>query len=290
MALPIRFCLLVCGLFVAAGAGAMTLTVQNEPHLAQARALVQEALRVGGLAVDMVDSPKANERRNVALISEGLTHIDMMPATPTRLELVRNGKLRMIPIPLDRGLLGYRVNLLLESRRDMLAGVRTAEDLRAFSLGQNVGWMDVEIYRAAGIPTKEIKDWADGEFALQMEAGFLDLFPLGLEETLTHFLPHFRGKYPQLTIDPHVIVRYPWFRFVWVSPKPEADEVFDALQRGFDKMVANGRFLRIWRQYRKPPPRGVFAGRVVIDIPNPFYGYDLVPPKYRHLLFEDGAR
>ncbi|MCV2217655.1 amino acid ABC transporter substrate-binding protein [Thauera sp. Sel9] len=290
MALPIRFCLLVCGLFAAAGAAAMTLTVQNEPHLAHARALVQEALRVGGLTVDMVDASKGNERRNVALISEGLTHIDMMPATPTRLELVRSGKLRMIPIPLDRGLLGYRVNLLLESRRDMLAGVRTAEDLRAFSLGQNVGWMDVEIYRAAGIPTKEIKDWADGEFALQMEAGFLDLFPLGLEETLTHFLPHFRRKYPQLTIDPHVIVRYPWFRFVWVSPKPEADEVFDALQRGFDEMVANGRFLEIWQQYRKPPPDSVFKDRVIIDIPNPFYGYDLVPPKYRHLLFEDRAK
>ncbi|MFT3760155.1 amino acid ABC transporter substrate-binding protein [Thauera sp.] len=290
MALPTRFCLFLCGLFMAAGAAAATLTVQNEPHLAHARALVQEALRSGGLTVDLVDASKGNERRNVALITEGLTHIDMMPATPIRLELVRSGKLRMIPIPLDRGLLGYRVNLLLESRRDMLAGVRTAEDLRAFSLGQNVGWMDVEIYRAAGIQTKEIKDWADGEFALQMEAGFLDLFPLGLEETLTHFLPHFRKKYPQLTIDPHVIVRYPWFRFVWVSPRPDADEVFDALQRGFDKMAANGRFLKIWQQYRKPPPNSVFKDRVIIDIPNPFYGYDLVPPKYRHLLFEDRAK
>lgn len=260
-----------------------TLVVQNEPHLQHARALVAAALAAGGMEAGMVDAPLGNERRNLHMISDGHVHVDMMPVTPARLQLVREGRLRMIPIPLDRGLLGYRINLLLDSRRDMLAAVRSADDLRRFSMGQNVGWMDVEVYRGAGIPTKEIKDWADGEFALQMEAGLLDLFPLGLEETLTHFLPHFRKKFPQLTIDPHVIIRYPWYRFVWVSPKADADEVYAALSRGFEMLVDSGEFLRIWERYRRVPPPEVLRGRVVIDIDNPFYGPDLVPPAWRWL-------
>ena len=146
--------------------------------------------------------------------------------------------------------------------------------------------MDVDIYRAAGIPTKEIKEWADGEFAQQMEVGFIDLFPLGLEETLSYFLPHFRQRYPQLTVDPYILVRYPWFRFVWVSPKADADKLYEALQRGFDILAADGRFLQIWNSYRSPPPESVFKRRILIDIHNPFYDYQLVPLRYRHLWFQ----
>lgn len=277
-----------CCLFlpVAAAAGQPArFVVQNEPHLQHALALTRAALAAAGMEADYVDAPKGNERRNLFMISQGFTHMDMMPATPARLRMVAEGQLRMIPVPLDRGLLGYRINILLSSKRDMLANVRTTADLARFTIGQNEGWMDVDIYRAAGIPTREVKQWGNGEFAAQMEAGFLDLFPLGLEETLSYFMPHFEQHAPQLTTDPYILVRYPWFRFVWVSPKADADALYEALQRGFDRIVENGNFMKVWRQYRKPPPERFFDQRVIIDIGNPFYGHELVPQRYRHLLF-----
>jgi len=264
---------------------AATYVMQNEAHLAHTRVLIRTALAAAGLQADFVDAPKGNERRNVHMITHGYTHIDMMPATPARLNLVHAGKLRMIPIPLDRGLLGYRLNVLLDSERDKLAHVQSVEDLRAFSVGQHAGWMDLDIYHAAGIPTKEIKQWYDGEFALQMQAGFLDVFPLGVAETLTYFLPHFQLSYPQLTVDPHVLLHYPWFRFVWVSPMPEADELYAALQRGFDRIVADGSFLRIWAEHCKTPSPEMFRERRIIELDNPFYGYELVPEHYQHLLY-----
>lgn len=271
-------------------AGADAFVMQNEPHLAHTRALVRAALQAAGMRAAFVDAPHGNERRNVFQISRGQTHVDMMPATPARLRLVQEGRLRMIPVPLDRGLLGWRVNLLLESRLDMLAKVRTAADLTRFSMGQNMGWMDVEIYRAAGIRTKEVKDWSNGEFAEQMEAGFLDLFPLGLEETLNYFLPHFRKRYPQLAVDPYLLVRYPWFRFVWIAPGPDADALYAALRTGFDRIAADGTFLRVWKQHRKEPDPAIFKSRRVIDLPNPFYSQALVPARYRHLLLREDAR
>lgn len=259
--------------------------MQNEPHLAHGRALIFAALDAAGFQADFQDAPIGNERRNVHQISSGITHVDMMPATPQRLELVRQGKLRMLPVPLDRGILSYRLNILLERKKDMLKSVREPKDMHAFVIGQNEGWMDVEIYRAAGIPTKEVRNWSDGQFAKQMEAGFIDLFPLGLEETLTFFLPHFRKAYPQLAADEHILVRYPWFRFVWVSPSPDADELYDALVRGFDAIVQNGTFMSLWLRHRAEPDKKLFTARRIINIGNPFYGDELVPPQYRHLIF-----
>ena len=264
---------------------AASFVVQNEPHLQHAFALTRAALKAGGMDVNFVDAPAANERRNLFMISSGQTHVDMMPATPARLQLVQQGKLRVIKVPLDRGLLGYRLNLLLSSQRDKLAEVKTASDLAHFSMGQNVGWMDIEIYRASGILTKEVKRWSNGEFAEQMEAGFLDLFPLGLEETLSYFLPHLQQKYPQIIADPYLLVRYPGYRFVWVSPHPDDDALYAALQRGFNTIVDDGSYLRIWAEHRKPPPNAFFNRRTIIDLPNPFYDQNLVPSRYRQLLF-----
>ena len=131
-----------------------------------------------------------------------------------------------------------------------------------------------------------MRNWSNGQFAEQMEAGFINLFPLGLEETLTFFLPHFRKSYPQLTIDEHILVRYPWFRFVWVSPSPDADELYDALVRGFDAIARDGTFMSIWLRYRAEPDVKLFTSRRIIDIGNPFYGDDLVPPQFSHLILK----
>lgn len=285
----ISFCLLwafgLCG-STTIPVQAAVFSAQNEPHLAHARALVDAALQAAGMDAKFTDAPMGNERRNIFMISSGQTDMDMMPATPDRLKLVQEGHLRMIPVPLDRGILGYRINLLLESHKDKLAKVYSLKDMTSFVMGQNEGWMDIEIYQAAGIPTKEIRNWSNGQFAEQMAAGFIDLFPLGLEETLTYFLPHFRKQYPELTVDPHVLLHYPWFRFVWISPKAKADALYEALQRGFDIIADNGLFEKTWRQHRTEPDAQNFISRRIIQINNPFYGNDLVPPRYQHLLFK----
>lgn len=54
--------------------------------------------------------------------------------------------------------------------------------LRQFTIGQGPGWWDLETYRAAGIPTRVVQAWRDGEFAKQMETGVIDLFPMGLDK------------------------------------------------------------------------------------------------------------
>lgn len=153
-----RHCLLAVLLNVAVlfsvatvSASEVKLSVPNTPHLNHARVLVQAALKAGGLDASLLDTPDANEPRGLHMIISGQVHIDMVPATPQRLKLVEEGRLRMIPVPLDRGLLGYRVGVVVDSRRDLLAEVRSLQDLRRFTVGQGEGWKDLEVY---GLPSR----------------------------------------------------------------------------------------------------------------------------------------
>lgn len=73
--------------------------------------------------------------------------------------------------------------------------------------------------------------------------------------------------------------------FIWISPNAKTDALYDALQRGFDIIAANGVFKKTWRQHRAEPDAQQFSRRI-IQINNPFYGKDLVPPRYQHLLFQ----
>lgn len=153
-------------------------------------------------------------------------------------------------------------------------------------VGQGTGWWDIEIYRAAGITTREVQAWRNGEFVEQLKTGAIDLFPMGMEEIMSHFLNYFRRYYANLALDRTLLLRYPWYRFVWVSPHPSADELFEALNKGFDLICNNGAFEAIWGQTRRLPPTHFWQGRTVIELENPFYSPDIVPQRYQHLLLK----
>lgn len=263
-------------------------TVQTEPSLMHGIALLDTALKAAGFPASLVAAPHASEARNLHESQEGRIHINLLPASPARLEMLRAGKLRMIPVPLERGLLGWRSSFVLQGQEARLARVKNLDDLRALTVGQGTGWWDAEIYRSAGITTREVQAWRNGEFVEQMQAGVIDLFPIGLEEALSYFLPHFRQHYPQIALDQTLLIRYPWYRFVWVSPHPNSDELYDALQKGFDIICSNGQFESTWNQARQLPPEASWLGRTVVELENPFYSPDIVPRRYKHLLLQPG--
>lgn len=263
--------------------------VENESSLGHVQALMDAALAAAGFAAQFTPAPKAKETRSLFEMQAGRVHLSLMPVTPERLLQVQRQQLRMLPIPLERGLLGWRACFTLQGQEDKLAQVRSVGDLRRLVLGQGVSWHDSEIYRRAQITVREIPDWRDGEFAQQLEMGVIDAFPMGLEESLSFFLAHFQIRYPQLRLDRHLLLRYPWFRFLWVSPHPSADALYAALQAGFDTIAANGTFLRVWQQHRQEPPASAWQGRRVLELNTPWFNQNIVPQRYQHLLLQPQA-
>src|SRR5471030_2561111 len=79
-----------------------------------------------------------------------------------------------IRLPVDRGLLSYRVFLVREADLPRFAAVRSIDDLRRFRVGQGKGWIDVDILRAAQFQVVEGSTY-DGLFAM-LEAKRFDFF------------------------------------------------------------------------------------------------------------------
>ena len=267
-------------------ASGRTFVIQTEPSLQQGTTIVAAALKAAGYPATLVSAPRTTELRNLHESLAGRIHITLLPPTVTRLSMVKEGRMRLIPIPLERGLLGWRVPFLIREQRDLTANVHSLSDLRSLIVGQGSSWIDAEIYRKAGLITREVQEWRNGEFAAQMRSGVINLFPMGLEESLNYFLPHFQRHEPDIILDQHLLLRYPWYRFVWVTAHPNADGLYQALQDGFDTIVSNGQFESIWNKYRQVPAESDWRGRQVIDLLNPYYTRDIVPTRYRHLLLD----
>jgi hypothetical protein len=60
-----------------------------------------------------------------------------------------------VRLPIDKGLLGYRMFLVRDADLPRFAAVRTLDDLRKLRVGQGKDWIDVPILRKAGFPVVE---------------------------------------------------------------------------------------------------------------------------------------
>ncbi|MCB1588728.1 MAG: hypothetical protein KDI56_07480, partial [Xanthomonadales bacterium] len=82
------------------------------------------------------------QARALRALNQGAVDIIWSVATQERDRL-----LRRIPVPIDRGLIGWRVLLIRAGEANRFASVRTVDDLRAFELGQGHDWPDVAVLR-----------------------------------------------------------------------------------------------------------------------------------------------
>jgi len=260
--------------------------VQSDAHLQFARDICLEALKRAGLDATFELFPPAPEKRLDAEMAKGKLHLAFIPPNADRILLEGNDLISAIRIPLERGLLGYRICLVRASQKDLLAEVRTPADLKRFTVGQGFGWGDIDVYKAAGIPVMEVPFATPTDPLRSLAAGNYDMFPLGLSE-YEAFLGRFNGKDLGIVPDRHIVIRYPWFRYVWVSrTAPDAGILLAALRKGLDMMAKDGSFLRMFEQRKGSFNPSSLDGRTFIDLRSPYAkAYD-IEPQYRRLLAE----
>lgn len=260
--------------------------LQTEASLSYANYLLEAAMQAAGFRAVLEKAPQASELRSLHEAQSGRIHVALLPPTPERLALYAAGKIRMIPIPIERGLLGWRIGFIHKDHQHKTERIKSLEDLQALTFGQGVDWLDTKIYRQSNITTREIQAWRNGEFINQIRTGIIDVFPMGIDESINYYLPRFQQAHPEITLDQHLLIRYPWFRFVWVTADSSGDELYEALQTGFDVIAQNGEFESLWLKHRQPSKTSHRQDRVEIELNNPFYDQLLVPQHYQHLLLK----
>ena len=164
----------------------------------------------------------------------------------------------------SKGLYGYRVLLIRRGEGPRFANIKSKSELAAFTAGQGKGWPDVAVYQENELP---VMATAQFKFLLSMlKNGRFDYYPLGIVEA-TSILEQCGDACSDLMIEPTLLLHYPFPIFVQVSAT--ASQLVDRIEKGMEKLLANGKFEKLWRKHHDCLLAEIsLANRTIIELSN----------------------
>src|SRR6185436_18741174 len=175
-----------------------------------------------------------------------------------------------IHIPVDRNLGGYCVFMIRKERRDDFRGVATVEDLRRYSFGLGLGWIDVDILRRRNLKVVTGSNY-DGLFEMLLHRRF-DVFLRAAVEVLDEQAQR-KDTMPDLFIEESLILYYPLPKYFWFPKTPVGKRLADRAEEGMRAMIADGTYDAIFDKFQRPKIEKLrLKDRKILRIENPFMG------------------
>ena len=188
-----------------------------------------------------------------------------------------------VRIPVDRSLGGYCVFLVRAGEQARFDAVRTLDDLRQFTYGLGLGWIDVEILRASGFNVVTGSSY-DGLFEMLVNRRF-DVFLRGAVEILDEYEQR-REELRDLRIEDSLLLYYPLPMYFWFAKTPEGQRLAQRAEAGLRLMLADGSYDEIFDRYQRAKiERLHLKTRKAYRIDNPFLGPE-TPLADRRLWFD----
>lgn len=178
----------------------------------------------------------------------------------------RESELTAIPIPIDGGLLGFRVCVVLRDSLSLFESVKTIDDLRArgIRVGQGFHWPDTDVLEANGIP---VVTHARYEILFRMlRSHRFECFARGVSEVLYDLELE---NDPNLVIEPNLMLAYPMPSYFFVGPDDQ--KTAERIKLGMDRAILDGSFARFLNDYYGRALRDLkLERRTVLVLDNPF--------------------
>jgi hypothetical protein len=199
-----------------------------------------------------------NQERQVSEIEAGRT-IDVGPI-PSSAE--REARLLPIRIPLNKGVLGWRLGLIRKGDEALFSNVDTLEDLKRVRLAQGQEWPDTLILQGNGIPVITAPRY-EGLFKMLASRRF-DYFPRSIMEIWDEQALNADS----LDVEPHLALHYFYDAYFMVNRKNT--KLAQDIRDGLEKAIADGSFDKLFQQYYGERLRKAhLETRTVIELKNP---------------------
>lgn len=216
----------------------------------------------------LTDFPsKPTEERGIGLIEDGQIDVSFLSWSSDR-----EKRLRMVPIEIMRGILGYRLLLVKTAQRQRFSRVTTLAELSRLSAGFGAQWADLPILKSNGLKVIEVSDTA--LLAVMLENKRFDYFPRGINEVWEN-LDEMRLSAPDVVIAPKIALYYPFAVYFFVSKSHQA--LADRIQRGLEILMRTGEFKKMFLQEQSDAIRKAdLPSRKLLRLENPLLRQDLV--------------
>jgi hypothetical protein len=169
-----------------------------------------------------------------------------------------------VPFPVELGIVGYRVGFVSNETLKRLEGVKSLDDLRAFTVIQGIGWLDREILATAGFNVKT--GTSTQGMARMAAANRAEIFFRGVNEIQYEW--EFFKNIENIAVDKSVSLYYPLPRFFFTnkSNKKAAERIHEGILISF----ANGTLQRKWQeQYGDSVEFADLKNRKLFRVENP---------------------
>ena len=175
----------------------------------------------------------------------------------------REQALLPIRIPIDRGLLGWRLLLVQSSASGKFAGVTSLDQLKLLRGGQGADWPDTTILRDAGLSVDESARY--GDLFQKLAAGRIDYFPRSVQEIWGELDNH---RDQGFVVEPTLALHYPTAMYFFVNK--QRPELAADIRRGLDIALRDGSFQALFMQnFGEILKRSRLDRRRVLEMRNP---------------------
>lgn len=231
------------------------------------------ALQKAGGQYDVQPSKSVMQRtRQLSQLAEG-QELDVVWSVTS---VERERDFLPIRIPIDKGLLGWRICLVHKDNLAKLSAIQNLEQLKTYAAGQGKDWADVQILRANGL---KVEPGATYEGLFQMlQAKRFDYFPRSVLEIWGELEKH-PGM--DLEVEPNLILQYPSAFYFFVNKNNTA--LAERIERGLRAAIKDGSFEKLFEQYNGPLiARANLKNRKHLVLTNPLLP-DTTPLKQKEL-------
>lgn len=178
----------------------------------------------------------------------------------------REAYLNAVPLPVDGGLLGFRVCLVLPQNLPLFENINDVKDLQNSNIriGQGTHWPDTPILKVNGI-TVITHTRYEILFGMLRNERF-ECFARGISEVM--FDLEF-NQADDLVVEPNLLLAYPMPSYLFVAPDDQ--ETAHRLQLGMERAIKDGSFaayLRTW--FARAVSELHLERRKVLALENPY--------------------
>lgn len=212
------------------------------------------------LQEDLTDYPLAADEASV-FRSKGF---DIFGTVAGNTKLANEKKI-LIPLPLMKGLLGYRVLIIRATDKEKFAAIKSAQQLQQLRMGIPSTWADAELFRHNGYKVEE-KGSFDDLFS-RLENNEFDYVTFGANE-VTGVFNERAAKSGKLIVESSLLVFYPFPLVFYVNPDNKA--LAGRVTQGLQIISGNGELDQIFKRYFAADLKSVdLAARTMIRLKNP---------------------
>ncbi|NRF68052.1 hypothetical protein HLB44_13745 [Aquincola sp. S2] len=195
---------------------------------------------------------------------------------------------RLLPIriPVDKGLVSYRLFVIRADSQARLDGVRTLGELQRFSVGSFVTWTDTLILRRGGFEVVT-GDSYEGLFRMLLARRF-ELFSRSVDEALRE-VDERRAELPELAVENGLLLYFPHTRYFFVGRSAGGEKLAARVEAGLERMIRDGSFdAHFLRHKGALIERANLKSRRLFRIDNPYLSPET--PLARRELWYDPMR